>query len=97
MAIKSELLARNLWIAEELMQLFDKARLKVHKEIGHISSQYLPLADLYAEQMESLLGHSWNEYGWSKNEEALTTFYNAACEQGFVKKNTNWRDGFVQI
>ncbi|HLQ25567.1 MAG TPA: hypothetical protein VK138_06735 [Acidiferrobacterales bacterium] len=95
MAVKNELLARYPWMVEELMKLFDQARLQVYKEIGHISSQYLPFADLYIEQMESLLGRSWNEYGWSKNEEVLATFYNAACEQGFVKKNADWRDGFV--
>lgn len=97
MAIKPQLLEKYPWLGSELVALFDAARVDIQRQVGHISSQYLPFADLQQQEINSLLGSDWNAYGWSVNEHTIATFYDAACEQGFVKNGLDWRGWFAPI
>lgn len=97
MAVKPQLLEEHPWLGAELVRLFDAARLRVQKEVGHISSQYLPFADLQQREIDALLGADWNAYGWAANEGTIATFYDAACEQGFVPSGLDWRSWFVPV
>lgn len=97
MALRRELLERHPWVAEELLKLFEEARLRAYKEIGHVSSQYMPFADLQLQQLEEILGRDWNAYGWKRNAETLSVFHDAAVEQGFIKPGAKWQDWFISV
>lgn len=96
LAVKEELLKEYPWIAQEVTQLFDKSKKKALKDLGNTVSLYLPFADIYLQEIESILGAEWNHFGWSNNKHILTTFFQAAKDQCFFEKEMNLEQAFVK-
>ncbi|GEO27671.1 hypothetical protein AAC03nite_34560 [Alicyclobacillus acidoterrestris] len=95
--VREELLESNPNLAGELVHLFERSRDLGLKDVGNSVSMYLPFADLHLQRTDSMLDKDWNSFGWEKNYRILRTFYNAACEQGFISGKRSLEDCFVQF
>jgi hypothetical protein len=84
LAVKRELLAARPELAEAFYSLFAQSLAAGDHEIGHHSAQYLPLADMQWDAINSTLGPGWNGYGWARNEKTIRVFCEQAVKQGFV-------------
>ncbi len=85
LAVKREWLAAHSGLDQAVLALFSAALAHGDHEVGHHVAQYLPLADMQFDDINSTLGEGWNHYGWQRNQATIRAFCALAIEQGFVK------------
>ncbi len=95
-AIKTDALQANPWIAMNLYKAFEEAKQRSIARLADITASHAPFAWLgpYAERMKRLFGEDFWPYGLEKNRKTLQAFVDFAYEQGVCHRRIALEDLF---
>ena len=95
-AIRTELLEENPWLAKEVFEMYSKAKQVVYKNLENttVMRTTLPWALDEFENTQALMGDNYWKYGIEANRTELEVLMRYVYEQGLVKQQIEFKEMF---
>ncbi|MCA0931361.1 ABC transporter substrate-binding protein [Lutimonas saemankumensis] len=97
-AVKSELLNNNPWLAKSIFDAYAKAKKMDYQHMMKLGWAYdtLPWYGQEFEETKSVMGKNFYSYGYENNRNVLETICRYAFEQGLIKGQISFEDLFFK-
>lgn len=97
-AIKDEILQKDLWVAQNLYQAFVEAKQRVYEGFNQTAALKVTLPWLLSEVENSkqLMGNDFWPYGVEKNRTTIEAAINYSYEQGMISRRLEVEELFAK-
>ena len=95
-AVKSQLLQNNPWLAESIFNAYSEAKYMEYNYMLKLGWAYdiLPWYGQEYEETKKLLGNNFYPYGFEANKKVLETICRYSYEQGLISRQLSFEDLF---